>query len=473
MLKLYCPNFRIAERQYVAGVIFETFLGIRYKLIPYPESNWCLTDSENVRCLIMPDAFFQKAHSNWLNQDSLPEHPLPVWNVANDLPNLAVTNPELPIISGHVSETGSWLSRPEESIALLGLDVLGSAFFMLTRYEELIKQDRDEHDRFPSWASLSYQEGFISRPIVDEYVEVLWVVMQRFWPRLMRKQREFSIKLSHDVDSPSRYGFKSPWKLIRALGGSVIKRRGRNLESAIRGIWIRLNTKEMIHPEDPVNTFEWIMDVSEYYGLVSAFYFICGRTNPLRDGEYDLEHPAIRTLMRRIHERGHEIGLHPSYSTYKDPDLIAKEAARLRMICEEERIEQSTWGGRMHYLRWQNPVTMRGWEKARMTYDNSLAYADYAGFRCGTCCEYPAFDVEERRQLTLRLRPLIVMEGTVLSSKYMGIDRYEAALQTMEQLKAACRVVRGSFTLLWHNTQLSSTAQQLLYKRISRLSEST
>ncbi|MBF4237621.1 hypothetical protein EAY82_24230, partial [Vibrio anguillarum] len=77
------------------------------------------------------------------------------------------------------------------------------------------------------------------------------------------------------------------------------------------------------------------------------FYFICGG-NHSHDADYEPEHPVIRNLMRRIHERGHEIGLHPSYGTFQQPELIKQEAERLKRICAEESIDQHVWGGRMH-----------------------------------------------------------------------------------------------------------------------------
>ncbi|WP_234909911.1 polysaccharide deacetylase family protein, partial [Vibrio anguillarum] len=117
--------------------------------------------------------------------------------------------------------------------------------------------------------------------------------------------------------------------------------------------------------------------------------------------------------MRRIHERGHEIGLHPSYGTFQQPELIKQEAERLKRICAEESIDQHVWGGRMHYLRWEQSTTMRAWAGAGMTYDSTLGYADRPGFRCGTCFEYPAFDPVAQEQLNLRIRPLVVMECTV------------------------------------------------------------
>jgi hypothetical protein len=53
---------------------------------------------------------------------------------------------------------------------------------MLARYKEVARSDRDEHDRFPAAASLTHQEGFFERPIVNEYLEILWSCVKRLLP---------------------------------------------------------------------------------------------------------------------------------------------------------------------------------------------------------------------------------------------------------------------------------------------------
>src|SRR5699024_2931534 len=147
-----------------------------------------------------------------------------------------------------------------------------------------------------------------------------------------------------------------------------------------------------------------------------------------------------------IHARGHEIGLHPSYNTYLEPGQIALEAERLRRVCAEEGVDQAKWGGRMHYLQWQQPATLRAWEAAGMSYDSTMTYADHAGFRCGTCFEYPAFDPVAGRRLNLRIRPLVVMEGSVLATQYMALSSASEARERILKLKRICRSVNGTFT---------------------------
>ncbi len=340
-------------------------------------------------------------------------------------------------------------------------DIPGLLYWMLTRREEHARTDVDLHGRFPAASSHAVRHGYLERPVVDEWLYIMKQAMQRVWPGMKQAAPEFFMRVSHDVDWPSRFGFSSLRQLSCMMASDLLHRR--NLAQTISAPLIWLGTRQRLLRADPANTFDWIMDLSEHYRLRSAFYFICGRTNAAMDGHYEPEHPAVRELMRRIHARGHEIGLHPSYNTYKDSDALASEARRLRRICAQEGIDQREWGGRMHLLRWETPTTLRAWEQAAMSYDSSLGYADRPGFRCGTCFEYQAFDTLLDRALNLRIRPLIAMECTVMAPRYLGLGTGAAAREKFLQIKNACRAVAGCFTLLWHNSELETNAKRSLY----------
>lgn len=376
------------------------------------------------------------------------------WNPPLGKPIPAPVASELP--RPLIEEAGDYIT--------IHYDVLGLTYWMLSRLEEVGRSDLDDHGRFPATSSHAFIHGYLERPIVDEWLDIVGQAIKRLWPGIQLRSRRFTMKISHDVDGPSRYGFQNIRGVLQAMAGDVIQRR--DLKSALLAPWLRLNTRGKLHSLDPANTFDWIMDLSERHDLPSAFYFICGRTDPSKDAHYEPEHPAIRRLMRSIHERGHEIGLHPSYNTYRTPQAIQQEAGRLKKICAEEGIQQSGWGGRMHYLRWEHPITMRAWNDAGMEYDSSLGYADRPGFRCGTSFEYPAFDPICGEMLRLRIRPLIAMDCTVIAPRYMGLGVGEAALAKFQQLKNSCRMVGGNFSLLWHNTELWNDAQRRLYGAI-------
>lgn len=343
-------------------------------------------------------------------------------------------------------------------------DILGLTYWMLSRLEEVGRVDLDDHQRFPATSCHAYQHNYLERPIVDEWLYILGQVIKRKWPAVELKAHQFSMKVSHDVDAPALFGFSKPVRFFRSIFVSIIKYK--QIKGAVLAPLIRLNTREKLHAADPYNTFEWLMSINEKSNVPSAFYFICGRTDLTKDAEYELGHPAIRDLMRRIHARGHEIGLHPSYNSFQTPEIIFQEALLLRTVMKEEGIIQDHLGGRMHYLRWEHPTTLQAWNDAGMSYDTTLSYADHPGFRCGSCFEYPAFNPKTQKILKIRIRPLIAMECTIIAPRYMGLNYTGAAYEKFLFLKDSCRKVNGCFTMLWHNSHFTNPMDKVLYSNI-------
>lgn len=462
MIRVETPSGYAPERRYICHVLLGEFLGLDFELQESGRSDVRMTvaGAEERRELILADLLFQTTEADWLTPASLPVTPLERWDTAQSAAAEApLIASELPVIYGGRLPNGCFLSAGEDRIEL-GLDVLGSAFFMLTRYEEVVSTERDSRDRFPATASLASRAGFLERPIVNEYLEVLWWALKRLWPNLQRSQRTYRIHLTHDVDETHCTAARSLPQVLRSATGDLIRRQ--SLPLAIR----RLRSFGAVRggdlDADICNTFDFIMSVSERLGLQSAFYFITDHTGGAIDGTYAIRHPWVRQLLRRIHERGHEIGLHPSYKTFRDPDQIKRELNQLRDTARLEGITRERWGGRQHYLRWEAPTTWQAWEEAGLAYDSTLSFADLAGFRCGVCFEYPVFNVRTRCALKLRERPLILMEATVL--EYMGMKPAQA-LETARRLGSRCRLYQGDFTLLWHNTRLLTERERALYRQ--------
>ena len=409
--------------------------------------------------LAVADCFVPRAAGAWLQPASLPEPTLPVWNAGRELADTSLVSSEVPVLFGRPMASGRFLEIDRDCIRL-GLDVPGSIFFLLTRYEEVAVTRRDRHERFPAAASVAYRAGFLHRPLANEYLEILWACLTRLWPGLVRRQRSYTFALSHDVDRPFDATGRSWRRVMRTVGGDLLLRREPGL--AVRRLASRLRRGEQRRRTDPDNTFAFILDTSEHHGLKSTFYFMAGRTDQRYDGDYYLEAPPIQALLREIHDRGHEIGLHPSYHTWRDADQISAELARLRHAAERLGIRQDEWGGRQHYPRFRAPETWRHYEAAGLAYDATLTFADRVGFRCGTCYEFTPFDLEERRPLCLLERPLVVMEDSLLEACYMGLPP-DRARELIARLARTCRAFAGTFSLLWHNSQLATPWQQRLY----------
>ncbi len=461
MLLVEHPDTYAPERTYALEVLFGTFLGLEWKARAVARAGTRITlpESSNRRSLTIADGLFATPEGQWLTPQSLPDRPLSRWRPDGGLIEPTLVAAELPIIYGDLLANGGFYEEAEDAITL-GIDIFGSIFFQLTRYEEIVCPTRDTRQRFPAEASLAYREGFLTRPLANEYVEVLWSAMKRLWPSMERRKHTFTELLSHDVDSPS-YRAGSLGGGVKAALGDLVHRRDRRLALA------RLNSlrpaRGAPRAGDPYYTFDLIMDLSERRGLSSAFYFMAGTTNPSLDGTYAIDEPFIGDLIRRIDERGHEIGLHPSYESFRDPAVVRREYHALQSTLERQRLSlPAVTGGRQHFLRWENPTTWRAWEQAGLGYDSSLGFPDEPGFRCGVCFDYPAFDLVEREPLRLLERPLVIMEQALFST---GADTERRALETLETLRRRCGLFGGNFTLLWHNSQLASQRQRRLYTR--------
>lgn len=387
------------------------------------------------------------------------DFPVEQWDASKEGFNGAISN-TLPAPSEE-KLTAPLVSFNERG-ATFGYDILGLTYWMLTRLEEIGRTDLDEHGRFPASSSHAFQNEYLDRPIVDEWLIILGQVIQQVWPSLTLRKHEFRINVSHDVDRPSLYGFQ-PWSaILRMMAGHLLKRR--DLKAFFLAPWIKLTTRRKLHASDPFNTFDWLMDVSEANGLKSAFYFICGCTNAKYDADYDINHPAIRYLIRKISQRGHEVGIHPSYETFRDFEQLKREFDVLIKVAESEGVAQKAWGGRMHYLRWKQPQTLRAWSRAGLTYDSTLGYPDQPGFRSGTSHEYFAFDPIRGEALPVKVRPLVMMESSVIDERKQGHEVRHALQSRILELKMRCFLVEGNFSLLWHNSSLNFDLSRSVYK---------
>jgi hypothetical protein len=278
------------------------------------------------------------------------------------------------------------------------------------------------------------------------------------WPGLPRRSRRFSVLITHDVDDPLATLGRSAPRVVRQLGADLLLRR--DLGLAGRRVRSVAAARRGDHRLDPYNTFDFLMDVSERNDNRSAFYFLANRSPSPLDGTYLLEDPWVRSLIRHIHRRGHEVGLHASFHSYRDPARTREEFDRLRAVAEAQGVRQQGWGGRQHYLRWENPVTWANWSAAGLTYDITLGYHDAVGFRTGTCHPYRVFDLLERSPLELEERPFQVMDGTLFS--YMALSP-DAAHAAVLELASECRRFEGSLGLLWHNSELPTERQKRWY----------
>lgn len=450
MNKSYTPNqikwLQIILRERLSPKLSLDLMDANHAILTLPNS------SKKIIISIDPDTFYRK-DSNL---------PIFIWQPSTEGLSPSPLSTKLPLPGFH--EKNAKIITTIKDGYHINYDFLGLIFWIFNRIEELDRNDLDVLGRFSAYSSHAFKHNYLERPIIDEWFIIFNQLLKSLWPDLALRKNKFILNLSHDVDVLSRYRFSNLFKIGKNMIVDMIKYK--NFHSALFAPKIFFDTSDNLHKYDPYNTFEWIMRQSESHNVKSTFYFICGGTNKKYDAEYNIDHPAVKKLMKRIHERGHIIGLHPSFNSYENHDMIKSEARNLNHICKQIGIEQNTFGSRMHFLRMKYPKTLLGLENANLTYDSTLSYADHAGFRCGTCFEYPAYDIINDKILNIRIKPLIAMEHTIISKNYMGLGLKEKAFNKFYQLKETCKLVNGVYTLLWHNNQLATKKEQRLYSSL-------
>jgi hypothetical protein len=453
------PPEREPERRYVLDLVLRRWLGLDWALRvgDRPDVRLTMAGEGRDAHVSLPDILFSTPAPRWLTAASLPQPHLP-WRPTG-LPGAGDDGARLPAL--YPDPVATALLEPDGPGVRVGLDVFGAVFFMLSRYEEAVVPARDRYGRFPAAASLATREGFLGVPLADAYVELLWAALASRWPRLRRPSPTYRVTVTHDVDRPLARLGRTPRALAAQLAADAVTRRDARLAARRVRSWAASARGD--HDPDPYNTFDFLMDVSERNGVRSAFNFIAADEPGPHNGHYTLAHPWIRALVRRIHERGHEIGFHAGFGTFRDVNRTAAEFGRLRATATSLGIAQSRWGGRQHYLQWENPATWSNWEHAGLDYDSSVGFADRVGFRAGTCREYPAFNLHERRPLRLLERPLHVMDGTLFG--YMRLKRSAAAEHAL-RVAAQCQRYGGTLTILWHNSSILTSADRRWYERL-------
>lgn len=457
IINIYHSGSYSNERKYVYDVVFKEWLGISYKEFLHDKAYTIIklgNESKNEELLIQEE-LFSTPKQKWLTKESLPKTHFSCLDLSHTPFKNLLYDVKLPLI----------YSRSDGSINInktkieINFDLFGSIFFMLTRYEEVVKESYDSHERFSSKSSVCYDK-YLKRPLVNEYLELLWNCLIYLWPYLKRKDRFYRLFLTHDVDHPLFFKNKPYSSILKTTMGDLLRKDPIIFSKRIGSFFLSKFWNDIY---DINNTFNFIMDESEKANVKSAFYFIAGHTAGSIDGYYNLDMPFIRQLMKHIHVRGHEIGLHPSYNTFLSKKNLQKEFENLKRVAEIEKIKQENWGGRQHYLRWRAPYTWQNWEDVGLSYDSTLTYADHVGFRCGTCYDFPVFNLLTSSSLKLREIPLIVMEGSLLNYQKQNLLQ---AYESIKNLSNTVRFFNGTFSLLWHNDGLISSSTKNIYRDI-------
>jgi len=330
-------------------------------------------------------------------------------------------------------------------------DIFAASFYLITRYEEYLPHVKDIHGRFTADKSLAFKHGFLEKPVIDIWIFKLAAVLKEKFPDYPYKERKYQYISTIDVDNAFAYKYKS---LVRTFGGFLKDLSKLNLWDIWNRFTVILNIKK-----DPFLTFDKILRLKKEHQVRTIFFFLVADYTTF-DTNVSPAKSNFRLLIKDMVDYA-QVGLHPSYFTLHNVDLLKKEKERLESITNIPIIRS-----RQHYLRLSLPETYQHLIDVEILEDYTMGYASTVGFRASTCTPFYFYDLDFEIQTPLKIFPFALMDTTL--NDYMKLTPKQS-LGKIRDLRNEVKAVNGLFITLFHNESLSN---HLRWQGWSRLYES-
>ena len=241
------------------------------------------------------------------------------------------------------------------------------------------------------------------------------------WPN----NSPFAVWLTHDVDRVKKAWFHVLYYFLQ-------QRRGYHLISKLR-------------KKEPYWNFDVVMNIEGKHKVKSTFFFLneslrCSFLKPqewkLAFGRYDINDEKIKEVIRKLNREGWEIGLHGSYYSYINKDLLFQEKKGLENI-----LMKKINGVRQHYLNISIPMTWKLQHEVGFRYDASFGYTRTIGFREEKY--HPFFPLGNEFMVI----PLAIMDTALFEESRDPDKAWAKCLEIIELAEEKGALL----SILWHN----------------------
>lgn len=450
VIKVITSKNSFSEKKYIFDFVFSC-LGLDWIYVESQYELWTELHFDNKCILRCSNDFWIRSEREWLRRSLIPT------GYRNLIvpPEYKLGEKYLPIFFG---ENSIVLNNKNQTVDFR-FDLFGTIFFLLSGYEERVQTF--EGERFPFHKSILKKFDLIERPLVDEYIWLISAVFKKSGVGVVGYSNDDVLDVSCDVDNP----FLKSIKLENLMKNSISSFIRTKKITDFKNILNAFISSDPLDDPYVKGIFE-IMSANERINRRVTFNFIPLITSQEKDGAGGFGNKEHHFLFKSIFDRGHKIGLHPGFSSYADESLMKQSFDTFHSHLDKYMGSNIELTGRQHYLNWVYSKTDRFLCANHLNKDTSLGFAESIGFRCGTSRQFKIYDYEFRRELDLYEQPLIVMEDSLISRRYMGLGYSELAFQRVLGCYRKCKKFGGKMTLLWHNCHLGTEKDKAFYHEL-------
>lgn len=318
------------------------------------------------------------------------------------------------------------IKKPELEYTKDTFDIFASVFYHISRAEEWSLVKTDAHGRF-------IPETLWKMPLVDIWLAELKLMLSAKFRSLQFPERKFKFVSTIDVDNVYAYKAKP---FYRQIGGALkdLKNLKARLATLISGA------------KDPFDEYDFQVGLSKKHNTPLIYFFLY-RNNTKYDRTVDPNHLEFIKLLHHLNKNSITIGLHPSYDSSVNPNLLEEEQKLLSKNSGTEVILS-----RQHFLRFNIKTTLKQLIKAGIKFDFTMGWSDKIGFRAATTLPFYYYDFETESELPLLAVPFAAMDGA-----YYEHERVSAtsAFEKLMEIAAMVKSVNGLFITVTHDRSFS------------------
>jgi hypothetical protein len=194
-------------------------------------------------------------------------------------------------------------------------------------------------------------------------------------------------------------------------------------------------------------TFDRLIEQERKAGIRSHFNFFFDRRPRtfmrwLFDPGYDISTPQLSRFIKKIHEGGWVVGLHPTFDAWQDPMLIYAQRKGVESILGAE-----VKTCRQHWLRFAWGSTWAAQSQAGIHLDTTLMLNDRPGFRAAVADSWAPWNPEAGCAHNLSVLPTVLMDSHLYDYHQMTALEIRAAILAW---LGEVRAVGGKITVVWH-----------------------
>jgi hypothetical protein len=333
----------------------------------------------------------------------------------------------------------------------LPYDVFAASFYLLSRYEEYLPHVKDIHGRFPPKESIGYTHGFLQTPVLDIWVQKLFVALKDKFPDLKSTPSIYTYTNLIDVTSSHAFAHRG---FIRGVSGFFIDLFG----FKFKRIWTRLGVWLQL-AKDPYDHFDFLEILLKQYKAQAIFFFQFAPYGPY-DKNVSPFNASFKALIKSVADH-FQVALAASYESFGKPKVLMEEQKELAQV-----VNRPILAARMRYNRVDIPVSYRDLVAAEIQNDYSMGYTHELGFRAGTATPFFFYDLYLEVQLPVKIHPFAVHDYALLKEK-SALD----AIKRMTPLYLSVKLVNAHFNVVFSNELLggdrADTWEELFQKQLT------